>query len=556
MRPGEPRRAAAPSPSCRPARRGQDDGRRARSRERLGVAVRDTDADVEAAAGHARSPTSSSTTASRRSASWSAARSRRALAEHDGVLALGGGAVLRPAAPRPRCDGPHGRVPRRRDRRRRAARIGFNRARPLLLGNPRAQWTQLMEARRPDLRADRHRARRHRRPHARPRSPRPCSAELRGPGAAAPMTLASTTDRRRPAGRPRRRLRRRHRPRRARRAARPARRRRPPRARRPPAGAALDRPRPCERDLAAAGVRAVPRRGAGRRGREDRRGARLRAGACSARPGFTRTDAVVGARRRRDDRPRRLRRGDLAARRAGGAGADDAARHGRRRRRRQDRDQHRRGQEPGRRVPPAARRALRPHRAADAAARRPRRRAGRGREVRLHRRPGDPRPHRGRPGRAAADWDVGRRCASSSSAASRSRRGSSPTDLRESGLREILNYGHTFGHAVEQVERFRWRHGEAVSVGHGVRRGARPAGRTGRRRRSPTGTARCSARSGCPLGYRGDRWPALLQAMRRDKKTRGDLLRFVVLADLARPVRLEGPDLSLLEQAYREVAVS
>ncbi|MBU4334972.1 MAG: 3-dehydroquinate synthase, partial [Actinobacteria bacterium] len=38
-------------------------------------------------------------------------------------------------------------------------------------------------------------------------------------------------------------------------------------------------------------------------------------------------------------------------------------------------------------------------------------------------------------------------------------------DLREAGLREILNYGHTFAHAIEQVERYQWRHGAAVSVG-------------------------------------------------------------------------------------------
>ena len=42
--------------------------------------------------------------------------------------------------------------------------------------------------------------------------------------------------------------------------------------------------------------------------------------------------------------------------------------------------------------------------------------------------------------------------------------------------------------------------------------------------------------------------------MRRDKKTRGDLLRFVVLDDLARPARLEGPDPSLLVAAYTELA--
>src|SRR4051794_12620177 len=38
-------------------------------------------------------------------------------------------------------------------------------------------------------------------------------------------------------------------------------------------------------------------------------------------------------------------------------------------------------------------------------------------------------------------------------------------DLRESGLREILNYGHTLGHAIEKRERYGWKHGHAVSVG-------------------------------------------------------------------------------------------
>ena len=38
-------------------------------------------------------------------------------------------------------------------------------------------------------------------------------------------------------------------------------------------------------------------------------------------------------------------------------------------------------------------------------------------------------------------------------------------DLKEQGLREFLNYGHTLGHAIEQIEHFRWRHGNAVAVG-------------------------------------------------------------------------------------------
>ena len=40
-------------------------------------------------------------------------------------------------------------------------------------------------------------------------------------------------------------------------------------------------------------------------------------------------------------------------------------------------------------------------------------------------------------------------------------------DERESGLREILNFGHTFAHALESVTRYRkYLHGEAVGLGN------------------------------------------------------------------------------------------
>ena len=54
--------------------------------------------------------------------------------------------------------------------------------------------------------------------------------------------------------------------------------------------------------------------------------------------------------------------------------------------------------------------------------------------------------------------------------------------------------------------------------------------------------------------YRGDRWPELFAAMRRDKKSRGSLLRFVVLDALGEPGRLEGPDESMLQEAYTLVS--
>jgi 3-dehydroquinate synthase len=125
-------------------------------------------------------------------------------------------------------------------------------------------------------------------------------------------------------------------------------------------------------------------------------------------------------------------------------------------------------------------------------------------------------------------------------------------DLKESSMREILNYGHTFAHALEQVEGYSWRHGEAVSVGMVYAAElSRLAGRLDDavvdRHRSVLASV------GLPTSYRGDRWPKLYDAMRRDKKSRGSLLRFVVLDALAMPGRLEGPDPSLLIAAYAKV---
>ena len=68
--------------------------------------------------------------------------------------------------------------------------------------------------------------------------------------------------------------------------------------------------------------------------------------------------------------------------------------------------------------------------------------------------------------------------------------------------------------------------------------------------RSWPGTARSSTRSACRRRIRGGRWDELLTAMRRDKKSRGSTLRFVVLDGLARPTRLAGPDDALLQAAY------
>ena len=42
--------------------------------------------------------------------------------------------------------------------------------------------------------------------------------------------------------------------------------------------------------------------------------------------------------------------------------------------------------------------------------------------------------------------------------------------------------------------------------------------------------------------------------MKRDKKARGAMMRFIVLDDIGRPTTLQGPDESLLFAAYQEIA--
>jgi 3-dehydroquinate synthase len=126
-------------------------------------------------------------------------------------------------------------------------------------------------------------------------------------------------------------------------------------------------------------------------------------------------------------------------------------------------------------------------------------------------------------------------------------------DLRESSLREILNYGHTLAHAIERRERYRWRHGHAVSIGMVFAAElARLAGRlddaTADRHRAVLTAV------GLPTTYAAGALPELVDGMRTDKKTRSGMLRFVVLDGLAKPGRLVAPDPDLLAAAYSAVS--
>lgn len=124
-------------------------------------------------------------------------------------------------------------------------------------------------------------------------------------------------------------------------------------------------------------------------------------------------------------------------------------------------------------------------------------------------------------------------------------------DLRESGRRAILNYGHTFGHAVEKVERYRWRHGEAVAVGMVY---AAILGRLTGRTDLVDHTRALLTRAGLPVGYPGSSFDALLAAMRLDKKAVGTTMRFVLLDDIARPVLVDDVTEDQLRQAHEEIS--
>ncbi len=133
-------------------------------------------------------------------------------------------------------------------------------------------------------------------------------------------------------------------------------------------------------------------------------------------------------------------------------------------------------------------------------------------------------------------------------------------DLRETGGsdghpgREVLNYGHTMGHAIERTSGYAVRHGEAVALGCvfvaelAARAGSLGADVVARHHET-------FARVGLPTQWSGASFDDLMAAMRVDKKARGSVSRFVVLDDIGRPRVLADPSVDDLRAAY-DVLVS
>ena len=131
-------------------------------------------------------------------------------------------------------------------------------------------------------------------------------------------------------------------------------------------------------------------------------------------------------------------------------------------------------------------------------------------------------------------------------------------DLKETGGaaghpgREALNYGHTLGHAIERVERYKFRHGAAVAIGMTfVAELARLAGRldetTAERHRSILDRVGSRPRTAAVLG----------PAPRGDEGRQEDARRPAALRGargLAKPAVLQGPDPALLTAAFAEIS--
>ncbi len=122
-------------------------------------------------------------------------------------------------------------------------------------------------------------------------------------------------------------------------------------------------------------------------------------------------------------------------------------------------------------------------------------------------------------------------------------------DLKDTGVREVLNYGHTMAHAIERASDYSVRHGEAVAIGSVyVAELARLAGvlddATAERHRA------AFERVGLPTRWYGASYEELRAAMAVDKKARGSKLRFVVLSGVGAPQVLTDPPEEMLRAAY------
>lgn len=125
-------------------------------------------------------------------------------------------------------------------------------------------------------------------------------------------------------------------------------------------------------------------------------------------------------------------------------------------------------------------------------------------------------------------------------------------DFKESDEREILNYGHTLGHAIEKHSKYKLRHGEAVSIGLGfaAKLSSQLSGLSNELVKRHFEILKSLH---LPTTYDRSAWPHLYKFMGRDKKRRDGLIRFVTLKDIGKSDRISASE-STLSALYREIS--
>ncbi len=142
------------------------------------------------------------------------------------------------------------------------------------------------------------------------------------------------------------------------------------------------------------------------------------------------------------------------------------------------------------------------------------------------------------------DWLIARNCQIKAGVVER--------DETEQGLREILNYGHTVGHAIESASEFRLRHGEAIALGMmaeakiAVDKGLCGSETLEQQNQLLRRTGLCNWDSGV---VERD----VLQLMASDKKARDGVIRFVLLEGVAKTINSDDVTRSDIETGLRYV---
>ena len=126
-------------------------------------------------------------------------------------------------------------------------------------------------------------------------------------------------------------------------------------------------------------------------------------------------------------------------------------------------------------------------------------------------------------------------------------------DFKESKLREILNYGHTLGHAIEKDSKYKLRHGEAVSIGMVF--AAELSKELADLSQDAVSLHReLLANFNLPLTYGKSRWNSLSVLLMQDKKVKQSRLRFIGISKIGKPVWLEDVSLSTLARVYERIS--